>query len=265
MKRAILMMMATVAFLTSCTEDPTPPSAGFTLSSDFAVQWDMVTVTESATGAESTSYTVSGGAYEMDDATLTIQFLDAATYTVTQTATNADGTDEVSVDIVVTAPDNTYTLEGTDYTIGTSTNPNAFWYDASAMGGTIYIRMLGDVSGQDNPNLIKLYSVAGPNPIEATYTWSDSGDIGTYDAGMTANYAGMAYDWTSNGTDGGDLVIELVYEDTADATNNVYDITLALYTLNAGSWNFAVSPPTWTTIGDKTLAVSYRGKIDPVN
>lgn len=260
--KTMLFFASAIVLLASCKEDPNPPVAGFTVSNETLVQWDMTTITSTATGADETSYTVTGGAFEMDEATLTIQFLEAKTYTITQTATNADGTTESTMDLVVTEPDNTYTLEGTEYTIGTTDAPNAYWYDASSQGGTIYIRMLGDVDGQDNPNLLKLYPVAGPNPLQATYTWSDSGDIGTYDAGVTANYAGFVYDWTTSGNDGGDLVIELVYEDTADATNNVYDITLSTYDLNWGNWDFA-SCFCFISEGTKSFSITYRGKIDP--
>lgn len=260
MKRTIKTMMLFVAaamLLASCTEDPNPPVAGFSLSNETPVQWDMSVIATTATGATEESFAVTGGEFVMvDDAT--IQFLEAKTYTVTQTVTNADGTVESSQDVVVTEPDNTYTLDGTDMAL----TSNPFWYDATAMGGTVYLRFLADVDGQDNPNLIKLLPVAGPNALEATYSWSDSGDIGTYDAGMTANYAGFSFDWTTNGTSGGDLVIELVYEADA-AADNIYDITLATYTLNCGNWDWATY--TFVPEQDRALVVSYRGKIDPAS
>src|SRR5210317_544288 len=108
MRKTILLLIAVVFVMASCKEEENPPTAGFSLSSDTAIQWDIVTVTDEATGATDVTYTITGGNYEMDDAALTIQFLEAATYTITQTATNADGTNEVSEDIVVTEPVNTY-------------------------------------------------------------------------------------------------------------------------------------------------------------
>lgn len=266
MKRTIKTMMFFVAgafILASCSEDPNPPVAGFSLSNETPVQWDMSVIATTATGATEESFAVTGGEFVMvDDAT--IQFLEAKTYTVTQTVTNADGTVESSQDVVVTEPDNTYTLDGTELTIGTTDFPNPYWYDASAMGGTVYIRMQGDEDGNDNPNLIKLYPVAGPNALEATYTYNDSGDIGTYDAGMSYNWdGGFGYDWTTSGETGNDLVISLVYA-ASNAEDNVYDITLSSYTLNYGNWDFA-SCFCFIGEGTKPLSVSYRGKIDPAS
>ena len=76
MRKTILLMIAAVVFMASCTEEKNPPIAGFSLSADTAIQWDIVTVTDDATGATDVTYTVTGGEYEMDDAALTIQFLD---------------------------------------------------------------------------------------------------------------------------------------------------------------------------------------------
>ena len=259
--KTMLFFFAVALVLAGCSEDKNPPGAGFSLSSAAVIQWDIVTITSDATGADETTYAVTGGTYEMDDVAGTIQLLEAATYTVTQTVTNADGSDEISVEVVATAPDNTYSLDGgTEISLGNTDQPNAYWYDATGMGGTIYIRFLADVAGQDNPDLIKLYPVAGPNPLQATYTWSDAGEIGTYDAGMTADYAGMSFGWTSFGTAGNDLVITLVYEAT-DSDNNIYDIVLSSSTLEYGNYDALWN---WVSEGTKTLVVSYRGKIDPV-
>lgn len=255
--KSILLVFTAALIFASCSEDPVlvPPTAGFTVSDTAPTQWDEVVLISTAIGADDITYGVTGGNFNKVDAT--IQFLDAATYTITQTVTNGDGTDETSIEVVVSVPDNTYTLEGTVMDL----TSNAFWYDASAMGGTIYIRFLADVAGQTNPNLIKLYPVAGANPLEATYTWSADGEIGTYDAGMTADYAGMSYAWTTSGESGLDLVIELVYEG-ATAAENVYDITLSSYTLSYGQWDFA-SCFCFIPEGNYSLVVSYRGVIDP--
>jgi WD40 repeat protein len=255
--KSILLVFTAALILASCSEDPVlnPPTAGFTVSDTAPTQWDEVVIISTAIAADDISYTVTGGNFNLVDGT--IMFLEAKTYNVVQTVTNVDGTDESSVEVVVSEPDNTYILEGTEMSL----TSNAFWYDASAQGGTIYIRFLADVAGQDNPNLIKLYPVAGANPLQATYTWADDGTIGTYDAGMTADYAGMTYAWTTSGNDGGDLVIELVYEG-ATAAENIYDITLSTYDLSYGQWDFA-SCFCFIPEGNYSLVVTYRGVIDP--
>ena len=253
--KTISLLFVFALVLISCKKDL--PIAGFSLSSLDLVRWDSTTITSTATSAEETTYVVAGGEYEMLDAT-TIQFLEVAAYTITQTATNEDGTDETSLTVNVTAPDNKYVLDGTETAITT----NAYWHDASGMGGTVYVRILINISGQDNPNLIKLYPVAGPNPLQATYTYSDTGDIGTYDVGMTKNYAGMSYDWTTSGDGGDDFVITLVYEDPTDSDDNIYELSLPSYTLNYGQWDFGSG--TFISDGTKSFTISYRGKIDPV-
>lgn len=260
--KTMLLFVATILVLASCKEDPNPPVAGFTLDNETPVQWDMATITSTATGATETAYAVTGGTFEMDEAMTTIQFLEAVTYTITQTVTNADGTTETSQEVVVTAPDNTYTLEGTEITLGTDDNPNAFWF-----GSNPYIRFLADVSGQEKGDLIKIYPVAGPNPLEGTYTSADApgfgevGEVGTYYAGVTSGYDGtFDFYWTTSGEGGGDLVIALVYEDATNSENNIYDIMLSSYTLNYGNYDANFS---FIVEGTKSLAISYRGKIDP--
>ena len=262
--KSIFLVFTAALIFAGCTEDPVlnPPTAQFTLSNMEPVQWDESVIISTAIGADEISYTVTGGNFNMVDGI--IQFLDAKTYTVTQTVTNTDGTNEASVEVVVTEPNNTYTLDGTEMPLSSIDNPNAFWFLSTMTGATPYLRILADVAGQDNPNLFKFYPVtAVGSPLQGTYTWSDSKDAGTYDAGMTANYAGFSYDWTTNGDDGTDLVIELVYEDPSSTDDNIYDIMCSSYTLNYGDWDY--STYTWMSDGTKPLVISYRGKIDPVN
>lgn len=264
--KTILLLFTMSLIVTSCSdsEDSNPPIAGFTLSSTDLVQWDSAKISNTSTSSievESLTYTVSGGAYEIEN-NASIQFLAAGSYTVTQTIKNADGSASTSVNVNVAAPKNVYNLDGKELPIGTKDRPNFFWFDGTAQGGTLYLRMLGTVSGQTNPNLIKVLPVAGPNPIQANYTWSDSGDIGTYDVGMTANYAGFSYDWTTEGDQGEPLSIKLIYKASSSA-NNIYEITLPSYTLNYGNYNWAAG--TFDSDGTKTLSISYRGKIDPTS
>jgi len=253
-KAIVVLVMSSLIFSSCSSDDKNPPDAGFSLSSSTAMQWDVVFITNSAVGADEVTYAVTGGEYEMEGNS--IQFLEDAMYTVTQTATNADGSTNISVTIDIAEPDNKYVLDGSDMPL----TSNAFYYE-DPQSGLVYIRFLADVTGQDNPNLIKLYPVAGPNVIQGTYTYSDSGDIGTYDAGMTSNYAGFNYDWTTNGDSGLEMEIELVYEGET-TIENVYDITLTSYTLNYGNWNFANF--TWDSLGTKSFSITYRGVIDPI-
>jgi len=254
--KLFLPLFVAAAVFSSCEKEKNLPTAGFTLSSDEAVQYDKITVTSTASGASEVSYTITGGEVMIDEANSVIQLLEDATYTIKQTAKNSDGTSETEKTIMATAPVNTYMLDAESFSV----TGDAYWYDASAMGGTVYIRMLSDVDGQDNPNLIKLYPVSGANPVEGSYSFNVSGDVSTYKTGFTANYAGFNWDWTANGFEGDDLKIDLVYE-AGTFTDNVYDITLTSSKLDYGnydaSWN-------WVSEGTKVFKVTYRGKIAPV-
>lgn len=255
--KTILLFITAALLITSCSsDDPNPPKAGFTIDPTDLVQWDTTLVTDTSSGSDvAPSYTVSGG--EFIYLGNTIQFLEAKTYTITQTVENEDGVNSTSESVVVGTPMNKYTLDGTDVPMTT----NAFWYlPPFPPGAERYIRMLIPISGQDNPNLIKLYPTAGPNPLEGTYTWGADREIGTYDAGFTQDYAGFSYGWTTNGDDGVDMEIKLIYTDPLDDDNDIYEITLASYTLNFGDWDFATGE--WMSEGTKELAVYYRGKID---
>jgi hypothetical protein len=205
--KTIFLFFTAALLISSCSsDDPNPPTAGFTLDPSDVVQWDTSLVVDTSTGSDAApTYTVTGG--EFIYLGNTIQFLEAKTYTITQTVENEDGVNTSSQTVVVGTPLNKYTLDGTDVPMTT----NAFWYLAPwPPGAPRYIRMLIPISGQDNPNLIKLYPIAGTDPLQGTYTWSEDGDIGTYKAEMTQDYAGFSYGWTTNGDTGLDMVINLI-------------------------------------------------------
>lgn len=258
--KTILLFFTAALLITGCSsDDPNPPTAGFTIDPNDVVQWDTSLVVDTSTGSDAVpTYTVTGG--EFIYLGNTIQFLEAKTYTITQTVENEDGVNSTSQSVAVGTPLSKYTLDGADVPITT----NAFWYLPSfPADATKYIRILVPISGQDNPNLIKILPVAGPNSLQGTYTYGADGDISTYDSGMTGNYAGFSFDWTTNGDGGDDLKIDLIYTDPLDDDNNVYDITLTLYTLNSGSWNWSTGE--WISEGTKELQIYYRGKIDPID
>ena len=156
--KAILLFFTAALLISSCSsDDPTPPKAGFTLDPSDVVQWDTSLVVDASTGSDvPATYAVTGG--EFIYLGNTIQFLEAKSYTITQTVENEDGIDTFAQTVVVGTPDNYYALDGTLVPMTT----NAFWYlPPWPPGASRYIRMLIPISGQDNPNLIKLYPVAG--------------------------------------------------------------------------------------------------------
>ena len=144
--------------------------------------------------------------------------------------------------------DNHYMLDGVKYEIDSV----MFWY-VSGMGGDPYIRLLTNVDGQDNPDLLKLYPNKGLNALPGTYTWDgEEAPAGTYDVGYTADYAGMQYEWTAIGKTGSDdLVI------TEDETG-IYHVTGTMI-LSVGSYDWSTGE--FTETGTKDLVLDYTGAI----
>jgi PKD repeat protein len=177
-------------------------------------------------------------------------FMTPGTFTVTLVATNEDGDKETSQSLTVNDVHNFYTLDGTEFVIDT----DMFWY-TSPMGGDPYIRLLTAVTGQDNPDLLKLYPNKGVVDLPNTYPWDVENPPGTYDAGYTANYAGFNYDWTAIGKTGsGNLVI-------TELATGVYKFE-ATVVLSVGDFD-------WNTgqfIEESTsnLVLDYIGGITPL-
>ena len=128
--KTIFLFFTAALLITSCSsDDPNPPSAGFTLDPSDVVQWDTSLVVDTSTGSDvAPTYTVTGG--EFIYLGNTIQFLEAKSYTITQTVENEDGVNSTSQSVVVGTPLNKYTLDGTDVPLTT----NAFWFVPSFPG-----------------------------------------------------------------------------------------------------------------------------------
>jgi len=261
--KTMLLFFTVTLVLASCKEDEKiPPVGGFTLSNETPVQWDKATITSTATGATETTYAVTGGQVEIDEATGDIQFLEALTYKITQTVTNADGTVETSQDITVTEPVNTYTFDF----LTSSALPldSVYWF---LSGETKQIRLNGQgESAQETSNVAKVIPVTGPDPLHGTgtrsYTFSDADPlpIGTYTAQFT-HYSATGASWEGAWfypISGNGLDITLVYEDPSNSADNVYDITLKDTSYDEYFLGFM------PTEGDGTLTIAFRGIIKPI-
>lgn len=135
-----------------------------------------------------------------------------------------------------------------------------FWYQSS-MGGDPYIRLVSEVEGQDNPDLLKLYPQMGLGDLPNTYTWEakplmgPAPGEGTYDVGYSANWdGGMGYDWTAIGKEGcTDLVItEKSGEYRVEGT----------FTLSVGNFDFQTGE--FIEEREATLKLDYTGPITPL-
>lgn len=254
MKKSMKLFLIVALFsavMVGCKEDPVIPTAGFTYDPAEVTQYDEVTFTNSSTDAISYLWNFGDGETSTEMSPVHM-FTAAGSVTVTLTATNADGDNDATASITVAEPVNAYEFGDTTYTI----DAEMFWYQ-SGMGGDPYIRLLTTVAGQDNPDLLKLYPNKGLAELPGTYTWDDEKPAGSYDIGYTANYAGMAYDWTAIGKEGsGDLVItELVpgvYKFEVEA-----DLAIGYYDFAAGGIFVETSPPS-------ILTLEYIGAVTPL-
>lgn len=261
--KTMLLFLAATLVLAGCKEDEKiPPVAGFTLDNETLVQWDKATITSTATGATETTYAVTGGQVEIDEATGVIQFLEALTYKITQTVTNADGTVETSQDITVTEPVNTYNF---DYLSNNALLlDSAYWF---LSGETQQIRFNGQgESAQETSNVTKVIPVTGPDALSGSgtrsYTFSDADPlpIGTYTTQFT-HYPATGTGWEGAWfypISGTGLDITLVYEDPSNSADNVYDIKLYDTSYNEYFLGFT------STAGDGTLTITFRGRIKPI-
>ncbi|MCK5905939.1 MAG: hypothetical protein KAG37_00030 [Flavobacteriales bacterium] len=144
--------------------------------------------------------------------------------------------------------ENYYIVDGNKIAITT----DMFWY-TSPMGGDPYLRLISEVDGQDNPDLLKIYLKTGVDGnLEATFTWDGTqSEEDTYDAGYSANYAGMSYDWTAIGKTGSD---KLTVKKEGDKYSFIGKIKLSVgkYDWSTGEFN---------ETGEKELELSYIGAL----
>lgn len=234
--------------LTSC-EDPILPTVDFSFSPTEVEIYDEVTFTNISTDADTYSWNFGDGESSTEE-NPKHTYKSGDTYIVTLTATNEDGSKEISNNVVVTVPANFYSLNDVTYDITT----DFFWYQSS-MGGDPYIRLLTDVMGQDNPDLIKLYPNSGVNTLPGTYSWDAAKPVNSYDAGYTADYAGMSFEWTAIGKTGSDNLI------ISELDTDVYRIEADII-LSVGSYDYTTG--VFTETGTKNFAIQYIGDITPL-
>lgn len=259
MKKNIQLLMIAAFFVagfSACTEDPVPPVTGFTYEPAEVTQYDEVTFTNTTTGGTSYAWDFGDGESSTDMSPVHM-FTTTGSFTVKLTATNEDGDNDAEQSIDVAAPESTYVIDDTTYTI----DAEMFWYQSGGMGGDPpppYIRLLTTVDGQSNPDLLKLYPNKGLEELPGTYTWSAQSmmapnPVGTYDCGYTADYAGMSYAWSAIGKTGsGDLVI-------TELVAGVYKMEGTML-LSLGYFDFAAGGA-FVETGTADLTVEYVGGI----
>lgn len=246
----LLIAVLLTAFFTSCEEDLIKPSADFSYAPTEITAWDVVSFTNATVDGDTYSWDFGDGNTSTDE-NPTHTYIAAGTYIVTLTATNTDGDNVATQTLTVIAPANTVTIDGTELPV----DADMFWYQSS-MGGDPYLRLIYSVAGQDNPDLLKLYPNKGLEDLPNTYIFNNADSpAGTYDAGYTANYAGMAYDWTAIGKTGsGNLVI-------TELATGLYKCEAEIV-LSVGTYDYITGEFTETEA--KNLSLDYIGAITPL-
>ena len=248
------------ALFTGCAE---LPEVGFTFEPAEVNQYEEVTFSNTSTGADTYAWDFGDGSTSTDE-NPTHMFKSSGTFTVSLVATNEDGDSETEQTIEVGDAVNMYTLTGTfthndvSYDFDNTEfhmDSEMFWY-ASGMGGDPYLRLFTEVDGQDNPDLLKLYPNKGVNELPGTYTWDSGNPAGTYDAGYSANNAGMGYDWTAIGKTGsGELVI-------TEVDTDIYTV-IGEFVLSCGDYDWG-GDFSFIESGTVNLSLHYTGAILPL-
>ena len=250
MKKSMRLILAAsifAAILTGCEDLPT---VGFTFEPSEVTQYAEVTFTNTSSGADSYAWDFGDGETSTEMSPTHV-YTTAGSFTVKLVATNVDGDSETSQSIDVAEHVSSYTMDGTEFII----DDDIFWY-VSPMGGDPYLRLLTTVAGQDNPDLLKLYPNKGLGELPGTYTWDgDENPAGTYDHGYTADYAGLAYEWTAIGKTGsGDLVI-------TELESGIYMFQGEMV-LSIGAFDWSTGEFTETSTAN--LSLDYVGGITPL-
>ena len=250
MKKSIISLLS-AAFLAvglvGC-EDELLPTAGFSYEPAEVTAYQEISFTNTSSDADTYSWDF-GDESTSTDMDPTHVYTAAGTYTVKLVATNADGENTYEEDIVVGEWVNSYMIDEVEFIV----DSDMFWYQ-SPMGGDPYIRLITEVDGQENPDLLKLYPNKGLSELPGTYTWDPENPAGTYDVGYTGGYAGLQYDWTAIGKTGsGDLVISMI--------DNLYRVT-GSFVLSVGTYNYSTGE--FTETGTKNLTLDYIGDITPL-
>lgn len=260
MKRVRIAIMAAaslllaVAVFTACEKEELP-TAGFTYSPMEIIQWDEVSFTNTSDKADSYSWDFGDGSVASTEESPTHQYTVPGTYTVTLTATNADGDKSVMQDLTVSAPMNKYMVAGVEYSIDT-----AYAYTSMHGGGNEW-RMLGDAFDKapaEAVNLLKFSPNMGTGTLEGNYTadTSMSAGVGSFTYGLTANYQGFLMDSTTYGSAIGTLEITKFAED-------IYEFKLEGGELPFGEFNFMTGA--FNASGYKpSYSVIFRGPVTPV-
>ncbi len=149
---------------------------------------------------------------------------------------------------------NEYELEAERFVI----NTNMYWVFAEDQGGSDHIRLLEPLPNSALFDLIMITPVPGPTALEGAYTFSKTGDIGTYNLELVHATDGIdELEWYTNGDQGEKLEIQSMGKINGQ---EIYRIVIPDFALNFGYWDYLAGK--WVSLGQKSFRLSYEGPID---
>ena len=135
---------------------------------------------------------------------------------------------------------------------------NMYWQQAGEPGEEDQIRLLQEVSGNGDKDMIVLIPVLGSGSLEGSYIYSKTGDIRTYNAVYVRNIENEnSFEWITNGNFGSPLTIVRAGSENGEP---VYTLKIEEFELNYGFYDFLGDK--WVSLGVKNFSFQYQGVIE---
>ena len=147
-----------------------------------------------------------------------------------------------------------YLIDDTLFKIET----NLYWERPKESGAEDQIRLLQEVSGNGEKDMIVLVPVLGTGSLEGSYIYSKTGDIRTYNVVYVRNIEDENnFEWITNGNFGNALTIVRAGSENGEP---VYTLKIEDFELNYGFYDFLGDK--WVSLGVKKFSFQYQGVIE---
>lgn len=135
---------------------------------------------------------------------------------------------------------------------------NLYWHRPDESGEEDQIRLLQEVSGDGENDMIVLIPVLGSGSLEGSYIFSKTGDIRTYNLVYVRDIDNeKSFEWITNGNLGAPLTIIRAGSENGQP---IYTIQIEDFDLNYGFYDFLGDK--WVSLGVKKFSFQYQGVIE---
>lgn len=265
---SLAMIVLVVTIFSSCKKEKTLPVAGFTYAPTTVVAGVDVTFTNTTTDGVTYAWNF-GDSNTSTDKDPVHLFVLPGDYTVTLTATNGDGINEISKVITVAVHPNVFTIDGTSYEIPV----DKFVYEylnSQVTPPTKHWRVQGIVfptAVTGKTTLVKLLPNLGLHSLEGTYTFGGDGisaaipsTVDKFSYGITESYAGMTFTKVDFGKAGVAAVLKFT-----KLNETIWKIQLTGGKLVSGGYPNGLSAGWFADVPAKEydFTIDYVGTITP--